>query len=98
MGQCVTRWVMGQWVMGHKCDGSGVTNVDPWSTLMYILIGNPCIIQSRSFSSLWVAVHYWQLAPHAPDRIDAIFPSNILIEQRQHGLAITFKNKSFTLH
>ena len=28
---------MGQWVMGHKCDGSDgswVTNVDPWSTLM----------------------------------------------------------------
>ena len=32
MGQWVTRWVM-----GHQCDGSDgswVTNVDPWSTLM----------------------------------------------------------------
>ena len=37
MGQWVTRWVNGSWVinaMGQMGHGSWVTNVDPWSTLM----------------------------------------------------------------
>ena len=38
MGHSMGHGSMGQWVMGHKCDGSDgswVTNVDPWSTLAH---------------------------------------------------------------
>ena len=48
------------------------------ASVMCILIGNPCINNSRCFSSLRVAVHNWQLAPPAPDIIADIFPSKEL--------------------
>ena len=38
MGHSIGHGSMGQWVMGHKCDGSDgswVTDVDPRSTLVH---------------------------------------------------------------
>ena len=43
-----------------------------------LLIGYPARIISKSFNSENVAVHNRQLAPPAPDKIEDIFPSNIL--------------------